>query len=170
MHVLQQLLHHNWRAESTSFAFLVTFCCFTVAQIHQSFCVWPWIPSGNIASMYYLLLCASFAIKTMIMGKISVFITKHLAQKRQLSFFHDNQNLSQKWAYLEQFQFYNSAKTMKVLHKTFNYSVVHWVKCLLPVCLLLQPLLSFKQFLLYLFFKLKIFLNNIVGKHQKAYF
>ena len=33
-----------------------------LAQIHQSFCMWPWIPSGNklIPPMFYPLLCTLF--------------------------------------------------------------------------------------------------------------
>ena len=34
------------------------------------------IPSGNVAPMFYPLLCALFAIKTCDYGQISVFITK----------------------------------------------------------------------------------------------
>ena len=42
--------------------------------------MWPLVPSGNInyQIVFYLLLCASFAIKTysMIMAKISIFYHK----------------------------------------------------------------------------------------------
>ena len=39
--------------------------------------MWPSIPSGNVASIFHALpINASIAKKTMIMGKISVLITK----------------------------------------------------------------------------------------------
>ena len=41
--------------------------------------MWPSIPLANVAPMFYPLLCASFAKKPMIMGSISVFITKRNA-------------------------------------------------------------------------------------------
>ena len=35
-----------------------------LAQIRQTFCVWPSVPSESVAQMFYLLLYALFAIKT----------------------------------------------------------------------------------------------------------
>ena len=40
-------------------AFLIAFCCFSSDYLNFFF-MWPSIPSGNVASIFYLLSCTSF--------------------------------------------------------------------------------------------------------------
>ena len=42
----------------------------------MSFCMWPRIPSGSVAPMFYALLCTSFAIQTYDIGQDFPFYHK----------------------------------------------------------------------------------------------
>ena len=51
--IIEGLVHYRPMSHSDHFLFVL-------AHIHQSFCLWPWIPSENVAPKFYQLLCASF--------------------------------------------------------------------------------------------------------------
>ena len=52
-----------------------------LAQIYQRFCMWPWIPSGDVAVMFYPLRCTSFCDKNgdLVHNHRFLLYTKHKA-------------------------------------------------------------------------------------------
>ena len=65
----------NWRNECiTDPKWLFRLHVVVLAQMHWNFTMWPWIPSGNVASIFYILLCASFCDKNGNLANIHRFL------------------------------------------------------------------------------------------------